>query len=79
MSNRELARSILDTIPENKLVYIIDILKGIQGFANAIEEVEPDELELQMIEKIHSDNDKDYVSFEEALKESGLTLDDLQN
>jgi hypothetical protein len=49
MSNRELAHSILDTIPENKLIYIIDILKGIKSFANDIETVEPDKIDLQMI------------------------------
>ena len=41
MSNKERAMQLLEDIPENKLVFIVDMLENIKAYAG--EEIEPDE------------------------------------
>jgi hypothetical protein len=47
MSDREKARELLERVPETKLYYIIGILEG--AAIPEVEEVEPDEWDLEMI------------------------------
>lgn len=68
MSNREIAINIINEIPEYKLSYVIDILKGIKNLI--VEEVEPDEWDLKMIAEAENDGTK--YSLEEVLEECGL-------
>ena len=48
MSNKERAMQLLEDIPEDKLVFIVDMLENIKAYAG--EEIEPDEQDLEMIE-----------------------------
>lgn len=77
MSNREKAIDIINQIPEYKLTYVVDVLKGIKNML--IEETEPDNWDLQMIAEAKEINDGSSVTFEEILKKDGLTYADLQD
>ena len=50
MSNKEMAVNIINQIPEQNMPYVIEILNGLKNIP-AIEEVEPDEWDLKMIER----------------------------
>lgn len=41
MSNKERAMQLLEDIPEDKLVFIVDMLENIKAYTG--EEIEPDE------------------------------------
>lgn len=77
MSNREIAINIINEIPEYKLNYVIDILKGIKNLI--VEEVEPDEWDLKMIAEAEAENDGTTYTLDEVLKECGLNYEDIQN
>ena len=72
MSDRERAMQLLEKVPETKLYYIIGILEG--AIIPDIEEVEPDEWDLKMIEEASSENDGEEVTIEDLKKELGLVL-----
>ena len=75
MSEKELAKQIIDQLPEYKRTQIVYLLKGIQ-FDDEIE----DELFCERIaEQYLNDPNHEYVSFEDAIREAGLTIDDLQD
>lgn len=75
MSEREQAKQIIDQLPEYKMTKILYLLKGIQ-FDDEIE----DELFCESLaERYLKDPDHETISFEDAIKEAGLTIDDLQN
>lgn len=67
MSNKERAIQLLDGIPENKLVFVIDILENLKAYAG--EEIEPDEWDLQMIENARKENDDQGVPIEVLVNE----------
>ena len=77
MSEREQAKQIIDSLPEGKLVFVLDMLNSIKGML--IEEVEPDDWDIKMIDEARQENDGIRVSFEEMLKKDGLTYADLQD
>lgn len=77
MSNKEKALQLIDEIPESKLVFVIDMLNSIKGLL--MEEVEPDEWDLEMIAEAKKENDGTKISFDELLKKEGLTYADLQD
>ncbi len=80
MSNRELAIDIINQIPEYKLTYVIDMLNGLKGLLiSDIEEVEPDEWDLEMIAEAEKVNDGTTISLEELLTKDGLSYADLQD
>ena len=72
MSDRERAMQLLEKVPETKLYYIIGILEG--AIIPDIEEVEPDEWDLKMIEEASRENDGEEVTLEDLKKELGLVL-----
>ncbi len=75
MSNREYAIQLLNNIPDGKLVYIIDILKGLNGLSdNLIEEAEPDEWDLKMIAEAEAENDGTTITLEELAKDLELNV-----
>ena len=59
MSDREKAIQLLESLPDNKIAYVIGYIQGLTAEQNEIEEVEPDE--------------QDLAIFEELLKKEGLT------
>lgn len=77
MSNKERVMQLIEDVPDYKLTYVIDMLNSIKGLL--VEEVEPDEWDLQMIADAKRMNDGSTISFDEMLKKDGLTYEDLQN
>ncbi len=77
MSEREKAIQLIKEIPDNKLVFVVDMLNSIKKLL--IEEVEPDEWDLEMIAQAEQENDGIKVSFDELLQKEGLTYADLQS
>ena len=72
MNDRARAMQLLEKVPETKLYYIIGILEG--AIIPDIEEVEPDEWDLKMIEEASCENDGEEVTLEDLKKELGLVL-----
>lgn len=77
MSNKEKVLQLIDSIPEYKLTYVIDMLNSIKNLL--VEEINPDEWDLQMIADAKENNDGTTVTFDEMLKKDGLTYEDLQD
>lgn len=75
MSEREQAKQIIDQLPEYKMTKILYLLKGIQ-----IDDEIEDELFCEnLAERYLNDPDHEVISFEDAIKEAGVTINDLQN
>ena len=72
MSNKERAMQLLEDIPENKLVFIVEMLENIKAYAG--EEIEPDEWDLEMIERSKMENDGNGIPIEKLAEELGITL-----
>lgn len=77
MSTKELAYSLIDRLDEQQLNALIVILQGISG-AGTVEEVEPDEWDLEMIKRAETENDGETTSIEDLTKELGIDYDSLQ-
>lgn len=77
MSNKERVIQLIEDMPDNKLVFVIDMLESLKAYAG--EEIEPDDWDLKMIAEAEIVNDGTTVSFEEMLKKDGLTYEDLQD
>ena len=75
MSEKERAIQLIEEISDNKMIFVINLLKSIKGLL--VEEVEPDEWDLKMIEEAERTNGGMIVSFEELLEKEGLTYADL--
>ncbi len=75
MSEREQAIQILDQLPDYKITKILYLLKGIQ----IDDEIEDELFCERLAERYLSDPEHETISFEEAIKESGLTMNDIQN
>ncbi len=52
---RLIAHNIIDNIPDEKLFFLVGLLKNLQGFAS--QEVEPDKFDLELIADGKIDND----------------------
>lgn len=72
MSNREMAKSLIDKIPENKLIFIIPLLRG--ASIPDIEEAEPDEWDKAMIREAKSENNNEPTDIDTLAEELGVTL-----
>ncbi len=77
MSEREQAMKLLEQIPEKKMYYVLAFLRG--AAIPDVEEVEPDEWDLQMIEEAKRENDGARITFDEMLKGDGLAYADIQD
>ena len=72
MSNKERAIQLLEGIPENKLFFVVDMLENLKAYAG--EEIEPDEWDLEMIERAKKENDGHGVPIETLAAEFEITL-----
>lgn len=72
MSNKERVLQLIDDIPDQKLIYVVDMLNSIKNLL--VEEVDPDEWDLQMINQAQEENDGTTISFEKLANELGVTL-----
>ena len=74
MSERDRAQQLLDSVPDNKIAYVIGYIQGLTAERNLIEEVEPDEWDLEMIEEAKKENDGHGISIETLAADLGVTL-----
>ena len=66
-------KQIIDRLPDYKLAYVANLIMGIEK--TNIEEIEPDEWDLKMLDEINRNPDcHEFVSQEDLLKELNLTL-----
>lgn len=72
MSNKERILQLIDGIPENKLIFVIDLLENLKAYAG--ETIEPDEWDLKMIAEAEKENDGQTISIEELASELGIAL-----
>lgn len=70
MSEREKAQALLAGIPDNKIMFVISFLQELSD--GAVEA--PDEFDLEMLEEARRENDGQRVSFDDVVKEFGITL-----
>lgn len=75
MNEREQIKQIIDRLPDYKIAYIANLILNIEKMS--IEEVEPDEWDLKMIEDAKKNNDGSAISLDDLLKKEGLTYADL--
>lgn len=75
MNEREQIKQIIDRLPDYKIAYVTNLILNIEKMT--IEEVEPDEWDLKMIEHARENNDGSTISFDDLLKKEGLTYADL--
>lgn len=74
MSDREKAIQLLESLPDNKIAYVIGYIQGLTAEQNEIEEVEPDEWDLAMIEEAKKENDGHGIPIEDLAAELGIKL-----
>lgn len=75
MSNRDLARQLIDSMSEYKLGYVVAYLQGINA-----DEAADDEFCEQLLDSYNNSQDKgDFVTFEEAAKMCGVGIDAVQD
>ena len=73
MSEREQAAALLDAVPEYKMAYVIGYLQGLVA-----DEAADDAFCMKMYQDYLNDPKRgDFVSFEDALKECGVSPDEL--
>lgn len=77
MSDKEKAIQLIEEIPDNKMIFVVEMLKNIKGLL--VEEIEPDDFDLRMIQESMQENDGTKVSLEDLLKKDGITYADLQD
>ena len=74
MSVRERAIQLIEALPENKIAYVIGYIQGLITEKSEIEEVEPDEWDLRMIEEAEKVNDGHGILIEDLAAELGITI-----
>ncbi len=73
MSEKERATALLDLVPEYKMGYVVAYLQGLTA-----DEAADDAFCRKMYEDYLNDPERgDFVSFEDALKECGVSIDEL--
>lgn len=72
MSNKERVLQLIEDIPDNKLIFIIDVLESLRAYAG--ETIEPDEWDLKMIAEAERENDGSTVALETLANELGVAL-----
>lgn len=75
MSTREYVYSLIDRLSEEQLKGLILLLQG--GAFPVIPEVEPDEIDMEMIRRAEAENDGETITIEELAKELGIDHDSL--
>mgnify|MGYP001012212899 CR=1 FL=1 len=68
-SNRETALQLINALPENRLPYVIDLLKGVRGG-----EEPPDDWDLRLLAQAEQENDGSTISLEELAGDLGVDL-----
>ena len=71
-SNKERVMQLIENIPDNKLVFIVDVLESLKAYAG--EAIEPDDWDLEMVKTAEKENDGTTKSIESLASELGITL-----
>ena len=74
MSDRERAMQLLESLPDNKIAYVIGYIQGLAVDRGEAEETEPDEWDLAMIKEAEKENDGHGIPIENLAAELGITL-----
>lgn len=72
MSNKERIMQLIEDVPDGKLVFIINMLESLKSYA--VEEIAPDEWDLQMIQEAERVNDGVTMTFDELAAEMDISL-----
>lgn len=72
MSNKERVLQLIDDVPDNKLIFVVNMLESLKAYAG--EAIEPDEWDLKLIAEAEKENDGETVTIEDLAKELGVTL-----
>ena len=72
MSNKERAIQLLNSIPENKIIFVIDMLESMKAYAG--EEIQPDDWDLKMMAEAKKENDGNTVSIDTLASDLGIVL-----
>lgn len=72
MSNKERIMQLIDNVPDNKLVFIVDMLESLKAYAG--ETIEPDAWDLQIIAEAKKVNDGEVITLDELCNELGINL-----
>lgn len=72
MSNKERAIQLIESIPDSKLTFVVDMLENLKAYAG--EEIAPDEWDLKMLADAEKENDGQTVSIESLASELGIGL-----
>ena len=72
MSNRERVLQLIHDVPDDKLIFVVDMLESLRAYAG--ETIEPDEWDLQMIAEAEAENNGVTVSLDDLSKELGVRL-----
>lgn len=63
---------LINTMPDNKLIFVVNILEEMKAYAG--EAIEPDEWDLAMIEEARAENDGSTMTLDEVCCELGVKL-----
>lgn len=72
MSNKERVIQLINDVPDNKLIFVIDMLESLKAYAG--EDIEPDEWDLQMIAQAKKENDGCTITLDELKQELGVSV-----
>lgn len=71
---RSEAIKLLNAIPDDKMLYVVNILRNVNDMTR--QEVEPDELDLTMLREAEKDHEE-AVSFQQAIEGLGFDINEL--
>lgn len=78
MSNMERAIKLLESLPEYKIAYVIGYIQGLDldldNEMSEIEEIEPDEWDLAMLEEAKKENNGEGIPIEALAAKLGVRL-----
>ena len=72
MSNRERALQLINNIPDEKLIFIVNVLESMQSYAG--ESIEPDEWDKEMLERAERENDGVTISLERLAEDLNIEI-----
>ena len=70
MSNKDRIIQLINDVPDNRLVFIVDMLESLKAYAG--EEIAPDEWDLQMIAQAERENDGQTFTLGDVKQELGV-------
>lgn len=63
MSNKERIIQLIDNVPDNKLVFVVNMLESLKAYAG--ESIEPDSWDLKMIAEANLINDGETITLDD--------------